>query len=219
MQRASLWREQSGAVFAEFALLLPMVVIIVCGAIDFLNAFFQWNAAAKAVEVGARIAAVSDPVATGLNGLSNRALFDGAEPGSPLPSFTVTCSDGACACAGTCAEIGADSYDDAAMDRIVFGRGSAACGDARSAYATGMCDVLASITPANVTITYSHTGLGHAGRPGGPLPTITVSLHDMQFQFFFLTALFGAHIAIPPMTTTMTAEDLCSGGGSGACGS
>jgi hypothetical protein len=46
-----------------------------------------------------------------------------------------------------------------------------------------------------------------------------VSLQKMKFQFFFLTPLLGVDIAIPPMTTTVTAEDLCSGGDSGACGS
>ena len=34
---------------------------------DFLFLFYQWNVAAKAVEIGARIAAVSDPVATNLD--------------------------------------------------------------------------------------------------------------------------------------------------------
>ena len=105
------------------------------------------------------------------------------------------------------------------MNRIVFGRGSAACGDATSYYTTGMCDVLTSIAPANVVIVYKQTGLGYAGRPGGPLPTITVSLQDMQFNFFFLSALLGVHIAMPAMTTTITAEDLCSGVGSRYCGS
>ena len=71
-----------------------------------------------------------------------------------------------------------------------------------------MCDVLTSIAPANVVIVYKQTGLGYAGRPGGPLPTITVSLQDMQFNFFFLSALLGVHIAMPAMTTTITAEDL-----------
>ena len=76
-QRRSLWCEDSGAVFAEFAVLLPVVVTIVCGSIDFLYAFYQWNAAAKAAEVGARIAAVSDPVAADLNDLSNQAVMGG----------------------------------------------------------------------------------------------------------------------------------------------
>jgi Flp pilus assembly protein TadG len=217
--RMSIWQDESGAVFAEFALLLPMIVIVICGSIDFLNAFYQWNAAAKAVEVGARIAAVSDPVVTGLNNLSNQAVFDGLMPGRPMPGFNITCSDGVCSCSGTCTGIVTNSYDPSAMNRIIFGRGSTACGDATSYYATGMCDVLTSITPANVVILYSHTGLGYAGRPGGPLPTISVSLQKMKFQFFFLTPLLGVDIAIPPMTTTVTAEDLCSGGDSGACGS
>ena len=78
MPRSRFCCDETGAVFAEFAILLPIVVTIVCGSVDFLYAFYQWNAAAKAVEVGARIAAVSDPVASGLNNLANQAVFNGA---------------------------------------------------------------------------------------------------------------------------------------------
>jgi Flp pilus assembly protein TadG len=219
MVRVSLWDDDNGAVFAEFAILLPIIVTVVCGSVDFLFAFYQWNAAAKAVEVGARIAAVSDPVAPGLNNLSNEALLSGAMPRDPMPTFTVTCKSGACACVGTCAGFLEDSFDSAAMNRIVFGRGSTACGDATSYYSTGMCDVLSSIRPANVVIVYKQTGLGYAGRPGGPAPTITLSLQHMQFQFFFLSALLGINVAMPAMTTTITAEHLCSGVGSAYCGS
>ncbi len=207
----SFLRDEAGAVFAEFALLLPFLVVIVFGSVDFLYAFYQWNAAAKAVEVGARIAAVSDPVAAGLNRLSNQALLNGAAPGAAVPAFVVTCKESSCACEGTCPALAGNLFDAAAMQRIVFGRGSAACGDATSYETTGMCDVLPSITPDNVVIVYSQTGLGYAGRPGGPVPTITVSLQHMEFKFFFLTAIMGMKIAIPPMTTTITGEDLCSG--------
>ena len=48
----SIRHDHTGAVFAEFAILLPIVVFIVCGSIDFLYAFYQLNAAAKATEVG-----------------------------------------------------------------------------------------------------------------------------------------------------------------------
>jgi Flp pilus assembly pilin Flp len=219
MTLRSLWREQDGAVFAEFAILLPIVVIVVCGSIDFLYAFYQWNAAAKAVEVGARIAAVSDPVADGLNTLANQAVLNGAMPGAPMPSFTVTCASERCSCVGSCGGLTPNSFDTAAMNRIVFGRANAKCGQAAGYYETGMCDVLPSITPANVVIMYRQTGLGYAGRPGGPVPTITVSLQNMQFHFFFLSSLFPVHVAMPPMTTTITAEDLCSGVGRTFCGS
>lgn len=218
MARVSAWRDQSGVVFAEFAILLPIVVIVVCGSIDFLYAFYQLNAAAKAAEIGARIAAVSDPVASGLNNLSNEAVLNGAEPRAPMPAFTVTCRDQTCICAGTCGDMTENPFNPAAMDRIVYGRVGAACGSVASSHATGMCDVLPSITPANVVIVYTQDGLGYAGRPGGPVPTITVSLRNMQFHFFFLTPLLGVHIAIPAVSTTVTAEDLCSGGGNGACG-
>ena len=42
--------------------MIPIIFLFLLGAIDFLFAFYQWNAAAKAVQVGARIAAVSTPV-------------------------------------------------------------------------------------------------------------------------------------------------------------
>jgi hypothetical protein len=82
-----------------------------------------------------------------------------------------------------------------------------------------MCDALESIRPENVVIIYKQSGLGYAGRPGGPVPTIEVSLENMQFQMFFLSSLLGVHIAMPAVTATMTAEDLCSGVGSAFCGS
>jgi hypothetical protein len=212
--------DESGSVFVEFAILLPIVVTVLFGSVDLLYAFYQWNAAAKAVEVGARIAAVSDPVAVGLNGLSNVAVLSGVNTGSAMLSFSVICNGlvAACSCTGMCAGITESSYSAAAMNRIIFGRGSAGCGDATSYYTTGMCDVLPSIGAANVVIKYQQTGLGYAGRPGGAVPTITVSLQNMSFQFFFLRSL-GVSFRMPPMTTTITAEDLCSGGVNGSCGS
>lgn len=218
MKHPSIWHDQTGAVFAEFAIMMPVVVLIVCGSIDFLYAFYQLNAAAKAVEVGARIVAVSNPVAAGLNNLPNEAVLAGAEPKGPLPSFSVTCSDTRCACSGTCTGMTDNPFDSAAMDRIVYGQNTS-CDNTTSYYTIGMCDLISSITPANVVIVYTQTALGYAGRPGGPVPTITVSLRNMQFHFFFLTPLLGIHIDMPPMTTTVTAQDLCSAGGNGACGS
>lgn len=219
VNRIPLWRNQDGAVFAEFAIMLPMIVLIVFGSIDFLYAFYQWNAAAKAVEVGARIAAVSDPVAPGLNQLSSQAVLDGAMPGTVMPAFTVTCRRGSCTCVGVCTGLLENTFSTAAIDRIVFGRERSACGQAGSYDTVGMCDVLPSITRDNVVIVYKQSGLGYAGRPGGPVPTIEVSLENMGFQLFFLNSLLGLHIAMPVVTATMTAEDLCSGVGSSFCGS
>jgi hypothetical protein len=74
-----------------------------------------------------------------------------------------------------------------------------------------MCDIFPRIRPENVVIVYTQTGLGYAGRPGGPVPTITISLHDLPFQFFFLSGLRGfKDIPIPASITSITAEDLSS---------
>ena len=129
----------------------------------------------------------------------------GAKPGDPPPSFTTRTCTGAGG--GSCT--GGGTYDVVAMNRIVFGRvpepvasmGAASCGNATSSYEIGMCDIFNRVTPANVVVSYMYSGLGFAGRPGPresdpscrnrPVPTITVSLQNIPFQFFFLGGLLG----------------------------
>src|SRR5215813_6240148 len=186
-------RDQQGSVLVEVTIMLSITLVLVLGAIDFLLLFYQWNAAAKAVQIGARLAAVSDPVASGLNNLSQAVVSASIPPGAAMPHFVVTC-DGrtaTCTCNGVNACGGMKGYNGAAMNTIVFGRGSSSCSDAKSADLVGMCDIFPRITPANVKIVYAQTGLGYAGRPGGPMPTITVSLQNLPFQFFFLRGLMG----------------------------
>ena len=206
-------RDQQGSVLVEVTIMLSVTLVLVLGAIDFLLLFYQWNAAAKAVQIGARLAAVSDPVASGLNRLSQAVVSASVPPGAAMPNFVVTC-DGrtsTCTCNGVNACWGIKGYDGAAMNTIVFGRGSSSCSDAKSGDGVGMCDIFPRITPANVKIVYAQTGLGYAGRPGGPMPTITVSLQNLPFQFFFLRGLMGFHdFQIPASTVSLTAEDLSS---------
>ena len=204
-------RDQQGSVLVEVTIMLSITLVLVLGAIDFLLLFYQWNAAAKAVQTGARLAAVSDPVASGLNNLSQAVMSASVPPGAAMPNFVVTCDGRTATC--TCNGVNAcrGGYDRAAMNTIVFGRGSSSCSDAKSADLVGMCDIFPRITPANVKIVYAQTGLGYAGRPGGPMPTITVSLQNLPFQFFFLRGLMGFHdFQIPASTVSLTAEDLSS---------
>jgi TadE-like protein len=208
-------RDNNGGVLVEATIMITIMFVFVLGSIDFLFAFYQWNAATKAVQVGVRIAAVSDPVAKGLNGLSASVVSASLRPGSTMPAFAVTCDGGTaiCNCQGACKGVG--GYNATAMRTIVFGRGSTACGDATSPYTAGMCDIFSKITPTNVRITYTQpaapAGLGFAGRPGGPVPTIKISLQNMPFRFFFLGDLLGfRNIQMPGAATTMTGEDLYS---------
>ncbi|WP_029586035.1 TadE/TadG family type IV pilus assembly protein [Bradyrhizobium sp. URHD0069] len=209
-----LWRDEAGGALVEATVLIPILFVFLLGSVDFLYAFSQWTAATKAMQVGARLAAVSDPVATGLTGNTNiakSAVSGTVLLGDPMPDFQVTCASGACSCTrGTCTGMG--SYSAAAMNTIVFGRGTAtSCFDAASYYNAGMCDIFPRITAANVRIAYEQTGLGYAGREAGPVPTIAVSLQNLTFQFFFLNGLMGfANLAMPAFTTTFTGEALSS---------
>jgi len=204
-------RDQRGAVMVEVTIMMTIMFILVLGAVDFLLLFYQWNAAAKAVQIGARLAAVSDPVAAGLNRLSRAVVSASVAPGAAMPNYVITC-DGrtaTCTCVNACR--GVTGYDSAAMNTIVFGRGSSSCTDAKSAEDVGMCDIFPRIAPANVVIVYAQTGLGYAGRPGGPMPTITISLQNLPFQFFFLGGLMGFRdLQIPASAVSLTAEDLSS---------
>ena len=214
-QTMLVWRladDLEGAVLVEVTITLVIMLVFVLGSIEFLFLFYQWNAASKAVQVGARIAAVSDPVALGLNSLSNGVISASLPPGSMMPNFVVRCEgrNSICSCSGAC-PIDGVRYNSAAMNTIVFGRGSSSCSDATAFYNTGMCDVFPRITAANVVIVYAQSGLGFVGRPGGPVPTITLSLQDLPFQFLFLGGLLGfKEIEMPALRTAITAEDLSS---------
>ena len=207
--------DEDGGPLVEVAVILPLLITFLFGGVDFLNAFYQWNAAAKAVEVGARIAAVSDPVASGLNGLAADVLDSTVALGSPMPDFEIACDGGmgSCDCvSGACSGMGA--YSAEAMGLIVYGRGGKTnCGVSPSQYFSGMCDVFPQVLPKYVSIDYAQTGLGFAGRGSGPVPTITVSLNapgassKLPFRFFFLP--FAA-IPIPSVATTVTGEALSS---------
>jgi hypothetical protein len=210
---ARLIRDEDGGPLVEVAIIFPILITFLFGGVDFMNALYQWNAAAKAVEIGARIAAVSDPVASGLNSIPENVLSSTVAPGSPMPSFTVACDGGAAACAcagGECDGMGA--YSAEAMGLVVYGRaGKSACSTPASEYFAGMCNIYPPVAPQNVTIVYTQTGLGYAGRSLGPVPTITVSLNapssktKLPFKFFFLPF---ASIDIPQVTTTITGEAL-----------
>ena len=178
-----------------------------------MNALYQWNAAAKAVEIGARIAAVSDPIASGLTSIAD-ALSSGVASGSPMPDFTVQPATAARRPARARAAHAAE------WGRIRLTRwGSSFMGEPEmtiarlpaSQYFAGMCNLHPAIAPQYVTVVYKQTGLGYAGRNLGPVPTITVSLNaassktKLPFKFFFLP--FAA-INLPQVTTTITGEAL-----------
>lgn len=207
-------RNESGAALVEFSLVMTFFLLLIFGIVEFSMLFFQWNSATKALQQGARLASVSNPVATNLRDMTG--LVGGRIPGAEMPGFRIICRGGeiTCNCTGDPCAGATYVLDATALQRIVRGR-NLVCGrptpETPAEEIPGMCDIFDRITEANVIVTYEQTGLGFAGRPGGPVPTITIELRNLTFGFIFLQGLMRlAPRAIPAMKTTATGEDMNS---------
>lgn len=52
------WKSERGSVMVEFAVVLPIFLLVVWGVVDFARAFYTANSLAAAVREGARVASV-----------------------------------------------------------------------------------------------------------------------------------------------------------------
>lgn len=195
--------DQRGATMVEVTLIFPLLLALLLGFVDFGYAFYQWNAAAKAVQIGARLASVSGPVAQSTI-LSAAATGDlslvGVEMAPGSYSFVCTST----ACTGT----NNPGFSQTAFDEIYYGD-DGVCEGSVDPGRPGMCDMFPNLLQSEVRIEYVATGLGFWTRPGGAVPTIRVSIVNHPFQFFFLGGLLGfANITMPDMLSTVTGEDL-----------
>ncbi|CDX20161.1 TadE family protein [Mesorhizobium plurifarium] len=206
MLRREFRASECGATMVEAAIAMPLLLTLLLGFVDFGYAFYQWNAANKAVQAGARLAQISSPVASGL-ALEAKTPSNSLDVGKAVPANTynyictanaagtVSCT---CGTGATCQDLTASQ---AAFDFIFNG----------SAGRAGMHSYLPMLTKSQVQIQYQASGLGYWTRPNGPVPTITVSIVGHQFQFFFLAGLLGFNnITMPSMLSTVTGEDLKS---------
>lgn len=189
----SLLRDGRGASAAEFALVLPLLLLFLLGIIDAGRFMWEYNKAEKATQMGARYAVVTDMVPSGLAGYSF-AISDSVLAGSPVPTSSfdsATCDTNSCSCVGggVCGTIG---YNAAAFDAIV----------------ARMKQMYPPITDANVRVDYRNVGLGYAGDPNGPdvAPLVTVRLTQLEFRPITLM-LFRGNFNMPDFRAALTLED------------
>lgn len=200
------WAAESGATMVEMAIAMPLLLTLLLGFVDFGYAFYQWNAANKAVQAGARLAQISTPVASGLS-LEAMTPSNSLDVGNAVPpnTYNYICNANAagavsCVC-GTGATCQSLSVNQAAFDFIFSGSSSR----------PGMQTFFPMLVKSDVQIQYQASGLGYWTRPNGPVPTITVSIVGHKFQFFFLAGLLGfGNINMPSMLSTVTGEDMKS---------
>ncbi|MDE2410883.1 MAG: pilus assembly protein [Sphingomonadales bacterium] len=188
--------DQSGAGAAEFALIVPLMLLLLFGIIEVGTYAWTINKSEKATQMGARMAVVTDPVATGLNldyvGLTIGGQTLGQGDTIPLNSMLVTCNSTACSCSGCPAgmTVALATGSPSPFNRIV----------------QRMQNFDSTITAANVEVLYRSSGLGYAGDPSGMdiSPLITVRLKNRTYQAPFL---FKTAIPLPSSSYSLTMED------------
>ena len=189
MNAASLLRCDRGASAAEFAMVLPLLILFLLGIIDVGRFMWELNRAEKATQMGVRYAVVSDPVAAVINAdFVNTYNIPG---GDAVPAAVF--SSAVCTSTGNCTVTGSAS---------VSGRNAAAFTNV----VNWMKKFYPRIQPSNVKIRYDNVGLGYSGDPTGPdiAPLTTVELTGMTFNPL---VLFGGTMTLAPIQASLTLED------------
>jgi len=191
--------DHSGSSAAEFAMVLPLLILFLFGIIDGGRFMWEVNKAEKATQAGARVAIVTDVLTSGLKNQSYVGQVVGGvtlTQGDVIPAAalgSVSCSkpSGTVSCSGTGSYPAIGTVDGTSFDRIV----------------QRMQFMKPDIAANNVSVTYRGSGLGYAGDPNGMeiAPLVTVELSGVQFRPL---VLFNAvAFNLPAFRTTLTAED------------
>jgi hypothetical protein len=184
-----------GAAGAEFALVLPVMLLFLLGIIDVGRYMWSINQLEKATQMGARMAVVTDMVPSDLASMNfGIALGQGAKiPAANFGELTCDKFPGSlsCSCVSNCSGIGMTA------DATAFGL-----------VATRMHQIAPIIADTNVQIRYTNSGLGYAGDPNGPdvAPIVTVSAENVPFVSLIFQFV-GVTLTLPKESASLTLED------------
>jgi Flp pilus assembly protein TadG len=199
LRRLCADRRAAGA--AEFAMVLPLFLVLLLGTIDVGRLMWTWNRAEKATQMAVRFAVVTDMVPAGLNSLdfaTNGTVIQGERIPASAFGGADCVSNNSAGTSITCTAISPTT--------------SAQLGTAN---ATAFQNIVARLrlvypqaTAANVKVSYTWSGHGYAGNPEGAdvAPLVTVSLRNLNFRPLFL-ALLGGSVPLPSFSAALTLED------------
>jgi len=200
MLRRTFLRDERGGGAVEFALVLPFLMLMLFGIIDCGRWLWYYNMASKATQAGARVAAVTQIIPSGLASKSYVGEVVGGVtltqgdviPASALPTITCSKSGGAVSCScPSCSGLTLTPYNATGWNSII----------------SQMQKMYPGIADTNVTVEYRGSGVGYAGDPGGMdvSPLVTVRLKQLTFRP--ITGFLIATMTMPEFATTLTAED------------
>ncbi|QJF51800.1 TadE/TadG family type IV pilus assembly protein [Roseobacter ponti] len=198
-------RDENGSTMIEYAVVLPLFLLLLLGIVDFGRYGFDYIMTKKAMERGTRVIAVRNPVCPGVPNTHNRAP---AQSGVTPPAFGTSCS-----VAGICENPGTISCSLNATDG----------GAGQEIWARISAVMPSTVIAEDVTVTYAYnSSLGFLGGPY--VPEVTVELTGAQFEF--VTPLGGLAtlatgianpgvpeglVPFPSISVTMPGEDLALG--------
>ena len=191
-----IFRDTGGAAAAEFALIVPIMLLFLLGIMDTGVYAWRFNEAEKAAQMGARYAVVTNLVPSAL---ATTTYVGTSCAGTPITAGDAICasalgkitcsSTGNCVC--TTAPCPALTRNSAAFDNI----------------ASRVRAFAPWVQPANIQIEYSGSGLGYAGDPSIAIaPIVTVKLVNLNIRPM-TGFLFGASVGLPTIVRSLTMED------------
>lgn len=186
----------------EFAVVLPLFLILLLSIIDFGQIYLRWILAEKATHLAARLAVVRPPICAGVPTINDRTA--GIPKISPFGT----------SCTNSFFQLCADTGD-------VVCTGGAAVGDDFNDIFGAVGGLLPpAVQPDNIRFTYSFADLGFLGGPYVPLVSVDL-VGDIEVPFItplgpLLQAFYGGNgldnPSMPSMRATLPAEDLIEGG-------
>ena len=196
---ARMIADRRGATAAEFALVLPILLLFLFSIIDIGRLFYDFNRAEKATQMGARFAIVTNTIPdkianadyVGVVGCDadNNGVYEACTKGGfikdPSALATVTCTSTGCLPANSNTTMTAGAFANLVTRMKAFDP---------------------AITDTKVSISFRGSGLGYAGDPTGMdvIPLVTVELSGLTFKPFSLLSLVSVNL--PLARTTLSAE-------------
>ncbi|MGB3901056.1 MAG: TadE/TadG family type IV pilus assembly protein [Mesorhizobium sp.] len=172
-------RSDSGVALTEGLIVFPIVVLAISVCVEFGYVVYQWNTAAKAMQLGVRKLVVSQPVIPNF-GCIFASSSDPTAAGQPVSADGISASCGA----GT-----NQACDAAQITRLNLSR--------------------FGIQNNQIRVTYQRSGLGYNGRPEGAVVTVRMDVVRTATNLPVVGALLNtAGISFPSFTVTATSEDL-----------
>ena len=198
----ALLRDPRGAGAVEFAMVVPLMLILLFGIIDAGRALWEFNRAEKATQMGARYAIVTDvipaavvnndyvgdPYCKDINGVAQNCTA-GDTINDPAALGKLTCTSAGCTCetGGNCPS-------------------ASIAGTAFTNLVARMAAMNPDIEADNVRVIFRGSGIGFAGDPNGMqvVPLVTVELNGLNFEPIVLFNRVSFNM--PSFATTLSAE-------------